>query len=247
LGQVAPQNFAEVNSTHSFETPAAAGSSAELAKSRRRYIDPMRRRLLFLGLLLLTGCHRQPLALPLGWPLPQLAPPADARPLPLARLAAADRPYYYTGNDDSFQPAKAALERLTAAVPPGAAGDPGYSFGPLAAHSADGTPGTAWGIAYTGRGWDSSLAQCEAALKPLRYAIQEYRPGRLRTYYSRDRRTEVDLVAGKADQLLLCIVRYDPPLPGERELAEREDLQHAARAIAEQVRLRAREIGLQRP
>jgi hypothetical protein len=194
--------------------------------------------------LLLAGCAGQPLPLPAGWPLPQLAPPPDARPAPLSRLAPASRPYYIGGNDDSYQPAKEALERLLAPVRAGdAAGDDTASFANVPTRSVDGTPGHSWGIAFTSRsGWDTSLAQCEFALKPLNFEIQEYRPGRLRTYYSRDRRTEVDLIAGKDDRLLLCVNTYDQPMLSERQLAQREDLQAAAKALGDEVRTRAAEV-----
>jgi hypothetical protein len=213
----------------------------------------MPRILLALGvLLLLAGCHSRPLALPAGWPLTQLTPPAGARSVPLGRLQPANQPYYVTGNDDSYQPAQEALLRLlpsaTPSVPPVAdpstagAGQPS-SFAGQPVHSSDGSPGRAWGVAFhCNGGFDSALAQCEAALKPLRYEIQLYRPGRLRTYYARDRRTEVTLVAAKDERLLLCVVEYAQPLPGERELAQRDDLQHAAKATAEDARTRAAEI-----
>ena len=195
--------------------------------------------------LMLCSCGGKALPLPPGWPLPQLTLPPDAHALPLAQLAPTAQPYYVTGNDDSYQPAKEALGRLLDSVraPDSGVAADAYNFSGQPIRSMDGSLGTGWGVAMTSNdGFDTALANCELALKPLGYEIVIYRQGRLRTYYSRDRRTEVTLVAGQRNQLLLVIAKYDPPLPSERQLAERDDLQRAAKAIGEQVRSRALEI-----
>lgn len=193
----------------------------------------------------LWGCGPALPDLPPGWPLPQLSLPDGARAIALAKLLPPDRPYYSSGSDEAIKPALLTHARLLAALRENgdaAAAQSVYSSQPVL--SVGGDSGSGWGIAYEvpGGGFDYTLAKCERALLPLGYQTVEYVPGMLRVYYSPDRATEVVLVAGRKWQLLLAVNHYDPPLPGEREWAMREDVRQAARELAEAIKTHVLEM-----
>jgi hypothetical protein len=195
---------------------------------------------------LLTACAAKPLPPPPGWPLLQLKPPPGAKPLPLAEVKPPNRPYYSSSSDESIMPAISAQARLLGGLR--ATGttellaDNTFRGQPVV--SSDGTSGRGWGMAFRmPSGWNSALAQCEEVLHMPEFAIVEYVPGQVRTYRSHDRRTEVVLVAGKGDQLLLAICQYGVALPSERELADRAEAAHAAHRLVEAIKAEALELG----